>query len=169
MRLLGIVLIWICVSAVSAQTPPGATDISAADVQQFLQQLPREVASDRPIRVTDVGGYRVGIYGVFRPKASPGNAVLHETKMTEIYYVLEGGGTLVTGGALREPTARQRSKNSSMFNVTSAGIAGGVSRQVSKGDIVIIPAGVPHWWSSLDDDVTYLIIRPDPGSEQPLK
>ena len=110
MRLLGIVLLWSCVSAVSAQTPLGATDISAADVQKFRQQLPRDVVSDRPIRVTDVGGYRVGIYGVFRPKASPGNAVFHETKMTEIYYVLEGGGTLVTGGALREPTARQMQK-----------------------------------------------------------
>jgi len=89
--------------------------------------------------------------------------------MTEIYYLLEGGGTLVTGGTLREPTARQKSNNSSMLNVTSAGIEGGVSRHVSKGDIVIIPAGVPHWWSSLDTDLTYLIIRPDPQSEQPLK
>jgi hypothetical protein len=48
--------------------------------------------------VADVGGYRVGIYTVFRPKLLPGNAIYHETRMTEIYYLLEGGGTLVTGG-----------------------------------------------------------------------
>ena len=163
------VLFMMC-SAVNAQAPLGATDITAADVRNFfLQGLPPNAVSDKPIRIVDVGEYRVGVYGVFRPKASPGNAILHETKMTEIYYVLEGGGTLVTGGSLREPITRQQSKNSTMVNNTSAAADGGVSRYVSKGDIVIIPAGVVHWWSALDADVTYLIVRPDPENERPLK
>ena len=162
------VLLMMC-SVVNAQAPLGATDITGADVQEFLQGLLPNVVSDKPIRIVDVGGYQVGVYGVFRPKASPGNAILHETKMTEIYYVLEGGGTLVTGGTLREPINRQQSKNSTMINNTSAGAEGGISRHVSKGDMVIIPAGVVHWWSALDADVRYLIIRPDPENEQPLK
>jgi hypothetical protein len=38
----------------------------------------------------DVGGYRVGVYGVYRPKASVQEAILHETAVTEVYQMLEG-------------------------------------------------------------------------------
>ena len=48
--------------------------------------------------MADVGGYKVGVYGVFRPKSVPGDANVHDTTVTEIYYMLEGSGTLVTGG-----------------------------------------------------------------------
>ena len=37
-------------------------------------------------------------------------------------------------------------------------------REVSVGDVVIIPAGTPHWYSDIDGSVTYLEIRYDPGS-----
>jgi mannose-6-phosphate isomerase-like protein (cupin superfamily) len=117
-------------------------------VQEFIKRLPSGVVTDRPIRVVDVGGYRVGVFGVFRPKGIPGVAVFHETKVTEIYYLLEGGGTLVTGGSLREPVTRQKSAINGWMNNDSAGVNGGVSRHVSKGDIVIIPPGVAHWWTS---------------------
>jgi hypothetical protein len=38
-----------------------------------------------------------------------------------------------------------------------------------KGDVVIIPGRLPHWWSNLEGDITYLIIRPDPAGKLPLK
>jgi mannose-6-phosphate isomerase-like protein (cupin superfamily) len=156
-------------SVSSAQSALGATDITAKEVQEFVKQLPPGVVTDRPIRVVDVGGYRVGVFGVFRPKGIPGVAVFHETKVTEIYYLLDGGGTLVTGGSLREPVTRQKSATNGWMNNDSAGVNGGVSRHVSKGDIVIIPPGVAHWWSALDGDVTYLMFRPDPQNELALK
>ena len=53
----------------AAQPPLPATGISAADVIH-LNALPRDAVSDRPIGVVDVGGLKVGVYGVFRPKAS---------------------------------------------------------------------------------------------------
>ena len=153
----------------SAQSPLGATDISAKEVQEFMKRLHPGVVTDRPIRVLDVGGYRVGVFGVFRPKGVPGVAVFHETKVTEIYYLLEGGGTLVTGGSLREPVTRQKSATNGWVNNDATGVNGGTSRHVSKGDIVVIPPGVVHWWSALDGDVTYLMFRPDPQSEMSLK
>ena len=156
-------------SVPSAQSPLGATDISAKEVQEVMKRLPPGVVTDRPIRVVDVGGYRVGVFGVFRPKGVPGVAVFHETKVTEIYYLLEGGGTLVTGGSLREPVTRQKSATNGWVNNDATGVNGGISRHVSKGDIVVIPPGVVHWWSALDGDVTYLMFRPDPQSEMSLK
>jgi len=159
------ILILLAVSA-TAQTPPPATDITAADVQAFLKSLPPNTISDKPIRVVDVGGYRVGLYGVLRPKASKQEAVLHETKIAEVYQILEGSGTLVTGGSIVDPKNDGKTKNA---NVRGSRIEGGVTRHVAKGDFIIIPGRVPHWFSNLDADLTYLIIRPDPDGDIPLK
>jgi mannose-6-phosphate isomerase-like protein (cupin superfamily) len=156
-------------SYAAAQTPPPALDISAADVKAFIDKLPKDRVSDLPIRVTDVGGYRVGVYGVFRPKAMPGEANLHETTVTEIYYMLEGSGTLVTGGRLVDDRSAGVSPNTKRPNRRGSGIEGGVSRRVVAGDIIVIPGRLPHWWSGLDSDIRYLIYRPDPEGLQQVR
>ena len=165
MRILAGVVPVLFAFCAAAQTPNPATDLSAADIQAFLKALPRDAVNDRPIRVVDVGGYRIGVYGVFRPKSVPQEAILHETKVTEVYQILEGGGTLVTGGKLVD-TWREPATNTSLRGKR---IDGGVSRRVAKGDVVIIPGRLPHWWSTLDSDLTYLIVRPDPDGKLPLK
>src|SRR5687768_9387871 len=83
-----------------AATPLPAVDVTAAEITSFINALPRDAISDRPIRAADVGGYGVTVYGVFRPKSLPGDAILHQTRTSEIYYMLKGAGTLVTGGTL---------------------------------------------------------------------
>ena len=148
-----------------AQETPLATDVTSADIQAFIDALPRDTVSDRPIRVVDVtGGYRVGVYGVFRPTTPLGGANLHQVQTTEIYYMVEGVGTLVTGGELIDPTAAPNGTS-----IRGAGIQGGVSRRITKGDVVIIPGHTPHWWSELETDIEYLIFRPDPDNRLPLK
>lgn len=146
-----------------------ATDITAAQVQAFLKSAPHDKNSDRPIRVVDTAGDRVGIFGVFRPKSAPLAAIEHETKVTEVYYMLEGSGTLTTGGTLRKPLTPRPSAMGNWTDVSSSGIEGGVSRHVAKGDVVIIPGGLPHMWTAVDGDITYLIVRPDPDKKLPLK
>jgi len=158
-------LLLTCVNWMSAQSPIPATDISSADIDAFLKALPRDKISDSPIRVVDVGGYRVGVFGVFRPKALAGDAILHETKTTEIYQILSGSGTLVTGGTLVGPHRDSATSTS----IRGSAIKDGVSRHVAKGDVIIIPGYVPHWWSNLDSDITYLITRPDPEGKMRLK
>ena len=139
-----------------AQTPEPApaTDVTAADIQGMLKQLPKEKITDAPIRVADVGGYRVGVFVVFRPKSNEAKerAAAHNTRVTEIYYILEGSGTLVTGG-----------------KIVGDRIDGGVTRHVAKGDVVMIPGHLPHWWSALDSDISYLRLTPDPDSQQKLR
>jgi mannose-6-phosphate isomerase-like protein (cupin superfamily) len=154
--------------SVAAQAPMPSTDITSAEVQAFVKSLPRDAVSDKPIRVADVGGYKVGIFAVFRPKTMPGEAITHQTKITEVYQMLEGSGTLVTGGTLMD-AKQDKVSNGVYTNVRGTGIEGGTSRRVAKGDIVIIPGGVPHWWSRLDGDVTYLITRADPEGKLALK
>jgi mannose-6-phosphate isomerase-like protein (cupin superfamily) len=150
----------------AAQAPPrAATDIPQRDIQAFLSALPRREISDKPMRIVDVGGYHLGVFAVYRPKGLPQDANQHMTKISEIYYMLEGSGTLVTGGTM--PGAKPMSPGS--VNLQAKRIEGGVSRRVSKGDVVIIPGGTPHQWTSQDGDLSYLIFRTDPEGKMPLK
>ena len=145
---------------VDAQESPQATDVTSAAIQLFINGLPRDRVSDRPIRTVEVtGDYRVGVYGVFRPKDFPGGANLHEVNTTEIYYMVEGVATLVTGGTLTETNDRTAGR----------GIEGGVSRRVTKGDVIIIPGYTAHWFSELETDIEYLIIRTDPDNRIPIR
>jgi mannose-6-phosphate isomerase-like protein (cupin superfamily) len=155
--------------AAAQATPPPAVDVTAAAAKAFIDKLPKDRISDLPIRVADVGGYKVGVYGVFRPKSVPGGTIRHETSVTEIYYMLEGTGTLVTGGTIPDEKSTGASPNTKRPNFGGTKIDGGVARKVVPGDVVIIPGNVPHWWSALDTDIRYLIFRPDPEGLQPLR
>src|SRR5215831_1023497 len=155
----------LAISTVAQNTVLPATFVPNADIQAFIDALPRDAVSDKPIRSVDVGGYHVAVYGVFRPKSVRQEANRHDTKVTEIYYILDGNATLVTGGAL--PEAKQLAPGSTTFQ--SSRIEGGTARRVSKGDVVIIPGRTPHWFSEQDGDLRYLIFRPDPESRIALK
>jgi mannose-6-phosphate isomerase-like protein (cupin superfamily) len=152
--------------SVNAQEPLPATDVTRAQMDAFLKALPRNEISDLPVRAVDVGGHRVGVYGVFRPKDQPGDAIAHITRTSEVYYILEGGGTLVTGGTIVNPKPVPSNRSA---GPRGEKIEGGVTRHVSKGDVIIIPGRTPHWWSSLDGDINYMIIRSDPDGRMNLK
>src|SRR5260370_27981666 len=129
-------------SSARAQAPPSATDITAAQVQAFIKDAPHDRNSDRPMRVIDVGGYRIGIFGVFRPKSAPPNATVHQTNITETYYMLEGAGTLVTGGTLRQPPTPPPPTLAHWPNLGGTAIKAPPSRRIPKADIVSTPVGV---------------------------
>jgi hypothetical protein len=100
------------------------------------------------------------------PPAGAVNGIAHESQ-TETYVVVSGGGTLVTGG--RIVNGRKSAPDSQVTRVLngpscSGAIAGPdvVRRQVKAGDVIIIPAGVPHGWTDIADHVDYLSVRPDP-------
>jgi len=162
---LGVCVLLLALSSVAETPPLPATDVTHSDIQNFIAALPPNVVSDKPIRIVDVGGYHVGVYGVFRPKTIPQEANVHHTKVTEIYYILSGNATLVTGGTMPDPKPLRASGTT----FQSKQIDGGVSRKVTSGDVVIIPGNTPHWFSSQDGDLKYLIFRPDPEGTLALK
>ncbi len=157
-------------SIVLAQTsapdvPTVATDITANDIQSFIDNLPRDRVSDRPIRTVDItGDIRLGVFGVYRPMGVTGDVNVHLVDTTEIYYMLKGAATLVTGGTLVEPY--QAPGNAAWMR--AEGIEGGVTRRVVPGDVIIIPGHTPHWWSELESEIEYLIFRPDPNKRLEL-
>src|ERR1700737_858350 len=91
--------------AQSGANPIPATDVKAADIQATVNQEIAKSTTDTPIRTVDAGGHNVGIAVVYRPKGAKGGAASHD-KVTEVYQVLEGTGTLVTGGTMVNPQRR---------------------------------------------------------------
>jgi hypothetical protein len=161
--------IWFCaVSAPQAQEAPKtapATHVTKDQIQAFFAQLPKGRILDSPIRAVDVGGYRVGVFAVTRPKDSPQDAIYHDTNMTEILYILEGSADLITGGTI--PDARPPARPGG--NYTGTKIEGGTSRHVVPGDVIITPGRTPHLWANIQSDMSYLVFRPDPSGTLPLK
>ena len=149
-----------------------AVDVRVADIQAVLKTARRDAADDLPIRVANAGDYNVGVYVVNRPKVAKPPAIYHETRVTEVSYMLEGAGTLVTGGTVVGPVVREQPGTtilSMLNNMRGTAISGGLTRRLSKGDVVVIPGWVPHWWSETDGDMSYLVIRPDPDKILPIK
>jgi mannose-6-phosphate isomerase-like protein (cupin superfamily) len=84
----------------------------------------------------------------------PQYAIVHPFS-TEIYYIVEGTGTLVTGGLLEMPLAPSADPDV----VRSKAIKDGITRKVAKGDVIVVPPGTAHWFSAIDATITYLESR----------
>lgn len=156
----------------SPAQPLPATDVTSAQIQATLKQAVADKVTDTPIRTVDAGGHNVGIGAVQRPKGQGGTAAVHD-QVTEVYQILDGSGTLVTGGTLVNPQRRATTATTvTSINgpgITGQRIEGGVSRRVGKGDMIIIPAGTPHWWSDIQEATTYTVVRVDPSRVVTLK
>jgi mannose-6-phosphate isomerase-like protein (cupin superfamily) len=152
-------------AASSANSLP-ATYVSAADIQANLNAAPNSATNPLPnIRVVDAGGYNVAVGVIHRPQTPPGVAAVH-FKVTEIYHVTDGAGTLVTGGAMVNAKTRPADAISVRLEdgpgASGTAIQGGASRRIKAGDVVVIPAGVPHWFSEIEGSITYVVVRIDP-------
>lgn len=171
MRGVSIVAFLSAVSAVvpvvaSAQTKPlPAADISGAEIQ--TQAGPSRKPNTLPnIRVVDAGGHNIGVGVLYRTEKQVQPAALHY-KVSEVYHVISGEATLVTGGTMVNskirPADSPQVKQQDGPGETGTAIEGGVSRQIKEGDVIVIPAGTPHWFSKINGSLAYLVIRVDPN------
>jgi len=95
--------------------------------------------------VSNTDQYRVNL--VHRSK--PAGAIAHPGN-TELHYITEGSGTIVTGGTIVRPAGSA---------AAAATIENGVVKHVTKGDVIIIPANTPHWYKDVEGSITYLEVR----------
>jgi len=184
-------------ASASAQARMSATYITAEEVQEInaLPGVDRQIVSvDIGKLNLAVGVIHRGATGGAggRGRAGGGGAVPQDQRcgvevadpptpvatgiahdhQTETYIVISGAGTLVTGGYIangRKSAADGPVTTTLNGPSCSGAIAGAdvVRRDVKEGDIIVIPAGVPHGWAAIPDHVDYLSVRPDPDRVLP--
>ncbi len=123
---------------------PGSAAIfrSNADLQAALARSIANGGAMASSSITVTDQYR----GSLVRRTEPNGAIQHPGN-TEIHYILEGSGTVETGGTVVRREGAM------------ATIQGGEAHRVVKGDIVIIPAGSPHRYSAVVEPITYLEFR----------
>lgn len=153
----------VCLMLQSATPAPAsplpATYITSAEVETVRKEQTSKAVVDQPIKAADVMGGKASVASLRRTKAEAG-ALIHND-VTETYYILEGAGTLVTGGTLGNPKPTDLTRVNAGMSQTGTR-QGGEARRVGPGDIIIIPAGTAHSFSELDGPITYLVFRFEP-------
>jgi mannose-6-phosphate isomerase-like protein (cupin superfamily) len=141
-----------------------AVDVTGADIRATLRQAPPDGVMDQQIRVVDIGKYNVAV-GVLHRAAKAKQTAIEHSQVTEVYHIIDGSGTFVTGGQMVDPTPSPADGTTVKILVgpstNGSAIRGGQSRKVAPGDVIVIPPGVAHWFSAVDSDMNYLVVRVD--------
>jgi mannose-6-phosphate isomerase-like protein (cupin superfamily) len=120
-----------------------ATYLSNVELMAALKKATEGNPDMSTAAVKNTDQYRINI--VRRGKAA--GAIAHQVG-TEVHHIIDGAGTLVTGGTIVRPAAGG-----------TAVIQGGESRHVVKGDFILIPENTPHWYKDVEGSLTYLEVR----------
>ncbi len=124
-----------------------AVDAPPAEVVQIDHgQMTTAFAKGMPLLANTSYKLRAG------RRVGPGTVEVHP-RDTDIFYVTEGEATIVTGGTPVNP------KTAASGEVSAEKISGGVPRRLTKGDVLVVPAGVPHWFTEVDGAFLYFLVK----------
>ena len=121
------------------------TYVSAASVAAAVAKLPNEPNGAVPI--LKIGPYNVNI----EHRRGVQTASVHD-KDAELFHITDGSATLVTGGTLVEGVKTGD-------NWRGKSIQGGTAQKLSKGDFMLVPPGVAHWFTDIQGTVTEMALH----------
>jgi uncharacterized protein GlcG (DUF336 family)/mannose-6-phosphate isomerase-like protein (cupin superfamily) len=148
---------------VSGNTPQEDEDIAMAGAKAFAgtsagKSEPTTVtyfpaaqvtkAFEKGMPLLEIANYKIHA----SHRDGPGVVEVH-TRDTDIIYMLEGTATLVTGGTVVD------GKNIEPEEIRGKDVKGGETRQIAKGDVIIIPNGVPHWFKEVKGPINYYVVK----------
>jgi mannose-6-phosphate isomerase-like protein (cupin superfamily) len=158
MRAMMVALTLVFVSSVTfaqQSAAPSATTsrtmVSAADVAALIAKARVDRKDGQALlaqSMIQLAPYNVSL----EYRAAVANAAVHETE-AELFYVVDGSATLVTGGRLKDE------KRTNAANLSGSAIEGGTSRHVAKGDFIMVPEGTAHWFSAIDGTVVLMSLH----------
>ena len=149
--------------------------IPESELQAYTKKAIAEKLLDQQVRDIEIGKAHVGIGMVYRGKldAPAPDSVAEHDLVSEVYHIIDGSATLVLGPDItnrqRRPATQQTVREFNGPGNNGAEIRNGVAHQIKAGDVVVIPAGTGHWFTKIDDHITYLMIRLDPDKVTPIK
>jgi mannose-6-phosphate isomerase-like protein (cupin superfamily) len=110
------------------------------------EKVSAAIASGGPLLITNNFKVQTG------RRTGPGEVEIHE-RDTDVFYILEGTATFVTGGRAVEP------RTISAGEIRAKEITGGEERKLAKGDVIVIPRGVPHWFKQVEGTFVYFVVK----------
>jgi mannose-6-phosphate isomerase-like protein (cupin superfamily) len=130
---------------------PDKTYTSAKEVVAMMAKAKSERKQDQATFIQNL--LRLAPYSAnLEYRAGVGPAAQHEQE-AELFYVIDGSGTLVTGGKLVGES------RTNAANLTGTAIENGKSQAVAKGDFVIVPENTPHWFSKINGTLVMMSLH----------
>jgi hypothetical protein len=155
---------------------PG-TYIPVSELNAYTAKAVKYQLIDQQVRSVDIGKVQIGIGMVTRGKLLPDpnrkGAVAEHEQISEVYHIIDGEATLLTGPDLVNPIRRPddektvRLQNGPGYNSDS--IRQPLVTHLKAGDMMVIPAGTGHWFTEIPDHITYMMVRIDPDKVVPTK
>jgi len=148
-----------------------ATLITAAQIEAHKKNMIAAKDDDIPMNMVKAGGgsdkHQVGISVVTRARGQKNpNYAVHDD-VAEVYYVLEGKGSMKLGGKITDWKRRPVSAGNGRGSAGTTAV-GARDITITKGDVLIIPAGTPHKWENAEEFTSYVVVRIDPDGVAPL-
>jgi mannose-6-phosphate isomerase-like protein (cupin superfamily) len=82
----------------------------------------------------------------------PGSVEIH-TRDTDVFYILDGSATFVTGGTAVDQNTIAPGE------IRAKSITGGTERHLTKGDVIVIPHGTPHQFTAVSGPFLYFVVK----------
>ena len=131
-----------------------ATFVSVAELMAVLKKSADRTGSDVTAQKVSAGPNNVLVNIGHRTKEGATMEGTAHSDLTEIYHVIEGAGTVVTGGTFVNPQPSGANTRGTIQN--------GHAQRITVGDVVVIPVGTPHTFSEIESTLVFLNIRINP-------
>ena len=148
--------------------------VPAEELRAYERVADATGLTDLQVRSLDIGKTNVQIALVKRGalEAPRPHSVAEHDLVTEVYYVLSGSGTNLSGPDLVDKRRRPADNRAVRFlngpGNNAAAVRNGVTHELTAGDMMVVPAGTGHQFTRIDDHITYLMVRVDPDKVVPL-
>ncbi len=148
-NLLGVLIVLVAVPAyVSSQAPQPAQPRTPLSSVVFVDH--EKVAAALAKGGGLVTASDVLVSGSHREK--PGQVEVHDKEM-DVIYMVDGTATFVTGGKM------VGGKNTRPDQWLGTDITGGTTQKLVKGDVIVVPAGTPHWFKEVPGPISYYVVK----------
>jgi len=134
--------------AVAGAAALAGTTASGGGPVTYLERRQVQAGFSKGAVLVDHGDYMVHA----SHREGPGEAEVHDVE-TDIMYVLDGTATLVTGGTVVD------GRVTAPGETRGVSIAGGETRRLARGDVVVIPNGTPHWFREIPGPFDYYVVK----------
>lgn len=148
LAVLGVVIL--AMLPTSAEESQKVVYFSAQQMENDIRKAPANNIGESEINLIERTPNQAGI---LLRRTMPGKAEVHEMQ-GDVWYVIDGGCTLVTGGSVMGGT------QAGPGEIRGSGIQGGEEHRLAKGDFIRVPAGVPHWIKKITgNEIVYIVVK----------